>query len=133
MLHLLLGLVVLVVGIVSSIRLFEFIVVVAVLGMVAAVFIVPAALLAILLEKFANTLRLELVRPYLMLSGFCLLVGWVYLEGRYYGLQDSAFGYYPNLITLLLALAVIGAVFKTRGLNAINANQILLLKKERQG
>src|SRR5690606_17413134 len=135
MLHLLLGLVVLVVGIVLLKKLFKFIVVVAggVLGMVAAVFIGPAALLAILLEKFANTLRLKLVMPYLMLSGFSLLVAWVYLEGRYYGLQDSGFGYYRNLITLLLALAVIGAVFKTRGLNSINANQILLLKKERQG
>lgn len=135
MLHLLLGLVVMVFGIVLLKKLFKFIVVVAggVLGMVAAVFMGPAALLAILLEKFANALRLKLVMPYLMLSGFSLLVGWVYLEGRYYGLQDSGFGYYRNLITLLLALAVIGAVFKTRGLNAINANQILLLKKERQG
>jgi uncharacterized protein YcfJ len=135
MLHLLLGLVVLVVGIVLLKKLFKFIVAVAggVLGMVAAVFMGPAALLAILLEKCANALRLKLVMPYLMLSGFSLLVGWVYLEGRYYGLQDSGFGYYRNLITLLLALAVIGAVFKTRGLNAINANQTLLLKKERQG
>lgn len=135
MLHLLLGLVVLVVGIVLLKKLFKFIVVVAggVLGMGAAVFMGPAALLAILLEKCANALRLKLVMPYLMLTGFSLLVGWVYLEGRYYGLQDSGFGYYRNLITLLLALAVIGAVFKTRGLNAINANQTLLLKKERQG
>ncbi|MBC8798374.1 hypothetical protein [Shewanella algae] len=135
MLHLLLGLIVLVVGIVLLKKLFKFIMVVAggVLGMVAAVFMGPAALLAILLEKCSNALRLKLVMPYLMLSGFSLLVGWVYLEGRYYGLQDSGFGYYRNLITLLLALAVIGAVFKTRGLNAINANQTLLLKKERQG
>ena len=134
MLYLLLGVLGLVVGIFLLKKLLKFIVVVAggVLGMVAAVFIGPAALLAILLEKCSNALRLKLVMPYLMLCGFSLLLGWIYFDGRYYGLHDSGFSYYRNLITLLLALVVIGAVFKFRGLSAINANQTLLLKKERQ-
>jgi len=57
---------VLVVGIVLLKKLFKFIVVVAcgVLGMVAALFMGPAALLAILLEKCANALRLKLVMRY---------------------------------------------------------------------
>lgn len=135
MLNLLLGIVVLGVGIYLLKKLFKFIVVVAggVLGMMAVVFMGPAAMLAILLEKCANALRLKLVMAYLMLGGFSLLVGWVYLEGRSYGLQNSGFGYYRNLITLLLALTVIGSLFKIRGLTAINANHTLLIKKERQG
>ncbi|WP_187372872.1 hypothetical protein [Vibrio mimicus] len=76
MLHLLLGLVALVVGIVLLKKLFKFILAVAggVLGIAIIVFMGPAALLAILLEKCANTLRLKLVMPYLMLMRFSLLV-----------------------------------------------------------
>lgn len=134
MLYFLLGLVGLVIGIALLQKLFKFFAVVvgSVLGMVTAVFVGPAVLLAILLEKCAYILRLKLIMPYLMICGFSLLVGWIYLEGRYYGLQNSGFGFYRNLITLLLALLVIGEVYKTSKLSAINANQTLLLNKERQ-
>ncbi|MGM3390018.1 hypothetical protein KXR94_20415 [Stutzerimonas stutzeri] len=134
MLYFVLGLFGLIIGFVLIKKLFKFVIVIAggILGLFAVAFVGPAAALAMILEKTAHALRLKRLSPLLILAALGLTLGWISVEGRYAGLHSAGFGFYRNLITLVLAGLIIHVLFQSRTLYAINANHDLLLSKERR-